>query len=552
MKKILYLSLLISFISSSSFAQNIDPTFQWALHAGSMGTDNILDMTIDEDGNIIFTGSYQNMMSLGNFTITSNGQDDIFVAKIDPLGEVLWLKSYGGTALDAGYAVETDFLGDIVILGYMQESVNFDGSTLTSAGTYDICLFKLDSDGNIVWARRDGGIEQDQAYGLAIDDLANIYVTGFYAGSSVIGNNILNASGLLDAVIYKVSPSGGIDWVQNGGGTGIDLGQAIAVDEAGDVYVTGSFENSASFGNNILTSSGSSDVFIAKYSTNSTILWAKKAGGNELDRPFDLIFNDGEVVLTGVFSGDASFDFSDISSAGEQDIFLAKYSEIGIHRWAKSFGGVNDDRGRKLTYNENGDIYMTGLFEGFAAFDTDGVGAQLGQDIFIAKTDEDGGIYWVESAGGLGEDEGFGIAIDTLSDKLYLGMNFDQNIVLEDTSIIGYGSNDMVIAAYLDTFSNQIVIPPDTMVSVYNYINDDIQIYPNPATEYIKMTISYELQDMRVVLSDINGQVLQSIELASLNGELLLSLDEYISGNYIIAVVNSENRVVGYKRFTKQ
>lgn len=546
-------TLILLLTVSSLHSQNIDPTFQWAVHGGSPSTDFILDMTMDEDRNVFITGYFQETMVLGNFAIQSNGLDDFFVAKLDSTGEVAWLKGFGGAGLDAGFAIETDFVGNIVVLGYMQDEVDFGGATLTSAGTYDICLFKLDPSGQIIWARRDGGAGQDQAFGLAIDNQANIYVSGFFAGSAFIGNNLLDSDGFLDAVLYKVSPSGGVDWVQNGGGSGNDIGQAVDVDEAGDVYVTGSFENSASFGNNILTSSGSSDVFLAKYSTNSTLLWAKKAGGPGTERPFDLIYHDGDIVLTGFFVESASFDFSSLSSSGEQDIFLAKYSDTGIHQWAKSFGGVNDEWGRKLDHNENGDIYLTGFYEGFAAFDTDGIGAQLGQDAFIAKTDDAGSIYWVRSDGGFGEEEGFGMAVDTISDQIYMAMNFNQNAIISDTSIITFGDNDFIVAAFLDTFSNQIVIPQDSMVSIFEYDNDHISVYPNPASDYINVSLSDQTNIQKLILADVNGKVLYTEDLTGfIDTEYRLDLEQFASGHYIVALVNEHMHIRAYKRFVKE
>jgi len=174
---------------------------------------------------------------------------------------------------------------------------------------------------------------------------------------------------------------------------------------------------------------------------------------------------------------------------------------------------------------------------------------ELGQDLFLVKTDESGGVYWVESAGGFGEDEGFGIALDTISDQLYIGMDFDQNAVVEDTSIITFGDNDFILAAYLDTFTNQVVIPP---TSVYNQVNESIQLYPNPASDYIKMYITSDMQDMTLVLTDVNGQVLESENMTSGVDEMLISTEQYVSGNYLIAIVNRENRIVGYKRFVKR
>src|SRR5688572_21766921 len=140
----------------------------------------------------------------------------------------------------------------------------------------------------IAWARKAGSGESEQGRAIAADANGNIYVAGYFSETTSFGTTNLVSSGTEDVFVAKYTPSGALLWARRAGGNEYDEGRGIAVDASGNVYVTGLFQNTASFPGTNLSSSGASDVFVAKYNTQGTLLWARKAGGNGYDEAYAL------------------------------------------------------------------------------------------------------------------------------------------------------------------------------------------------------------------------------------------------------------------------
>ncbi len=175
-----------------------------------------------------------------------------------------------------------------------------------------------------------------------------------------------------------------VEWVRSGGGTEIDRGFAITADPAGNTYVTGSFSGTAPFGPFTLTSAGSDDIFVAKYDGGGNVLWAQSAGGTSVDQGLAIAVDDsGNSYVTGVYSSSATFgSFTISSSAGTRDVFIVKYDGNGNALWARSAGGTTLDEGRGIAVDDAGNSYVTGTFSPPATF---GSFTLTSGSIFVAK-----------------------------------------------------------------------------------------------------------------------------------------------------------------------
>src|SRR5690606_23169601 len=131
------------------------------------------------------------------------------------------------------------------------------------------------------WARRAGGGTVDEATGISIDAAGNSYTTGYFTGTATFGAQTLISSGITDVFITKTDPDGNFLWAVKAGGTGADRALSIKADADGNSYVTGFFHGQATFGVQTLQSAGQQDVFIAKYATDGTMVWAMRAGGGQ-------------------------------------------------------------------------------------------------------------------------------------------------------------------------------------------------------------------------------------------------------------------------------
>ncbi|MCK9334752.1 MAG: SBBP repeat-containing protein, partial [Candidatus Cloacimonetes bacterium] len=152
-------------------------------------------------------------------------------------------------------------------------------------------------------------------------------------------------------------------WAKQVGGTSNDEGRSIATDSNGNSYVTGSFEGIAVFGSTTLTSSGNTDIFIAKLGCNGNWLWATKAGGPGSDIGYGIaVDGNGNSYVTGCFRDNASFGSTTINSSGNTDIFVAKIDSNGNWLWAQKAGGSSSDYGYGIAVDSSGNSYVTGYF----------------------------------------------------------------------------------------------------------------------------------------------------------------------------------------------
>ncbi|MEO5350176.1 MAG: SBBP repeat-containing protein, partial [Magnetococcus sp. YQC-3] len=307
-------------------------------------------VAVDTSGNLYVTGRFQGSMDidpgLGTTTMTSAGSDDIFVQKLDSAGNLAWAKQIGAAGLDYGNSLAVDGNGNVYVTGSFSGTVDFDPgegvSNLTSAGGWDIFIQKLDASGNLMWAKRAGAQSGDQGYSLKVDDTGNVYLTGYFQNTVDFdpgeGVTNLTSEGSTDIFIQKLDSSGNLLWVKQSGGPGNDQGLSLAVDGSGNVYTTGYFINFADFdpgpGTSYLDCAGNLDIFIQKLDASGNLVWAKRAGGAGWDYGRSLaVDGGGNVYVTGTFAGTVDFDMGEgianLTSVAGSNVFLLKLDADG-------------------------------------------------------------------------------------------------------------------------------------------------------------------------------------------------------------------------------
>jgi len=329
------------------FVSKLDSSgnFVWAKNMGGTDWDFGLGIAVDSSGNIYTTGSFEGTADFdpgpGTSNLTGAGLPDIFVSKLDSSGNFVWAKSIGAASFDTGIGIALDSSGNIYTTGSFEGTADFDPgagtSNLTSAGSSDMFVSKLDSSGNFVWAKSMGGTSDDYGYGIVLDTSGNIYTTGSFSGTADFdpgaGASNLTSEGLTNIFVSKLDSSGNFVWAKSMGGTDYDDGLGIAVDSSRNVYTTGSFEGTADFdpgaGTSNLTSAGLPDIFVSKLDSSGNFVWAKSMGAASYDYGFGIVLDSsGNVYMSGSFEGTADFDpgpgTSNLTSAGSNDIFVSK------------------------------------------------------------------------------------------------------------------------------------------------------------------------------------------------------------------------------------
>lgn len=435
-----------------------DPSWEWAVGAGGSSLDYGYCVAADNNGDCYVIGKFFNTAVFGTTTLTSYGAMDIFVAKLDNAGEWQWAVNAGGGGADAGSSIAVDEQGNSYITGVFYDVAWFGNITLTSIGgpaDPDVFVAKLDTNGNWQWAVRGGGYIGDAGYGIAVDSNGNSYVTGHFMYSAYFGSFYLTSQGSADVFVAKMDTNGVWLWAMSGGGSQPDYVCDIAVDADGNTYLTGDFEGSATFGTETITSLGNADVFIAKLDSNGVWEWARSGGSSSIERGYDIALDDDEnAYVTGVFLFSITFGTTTLSSQGSWDVYVVKIDSNGDWQWVVSAGSSSTEGAWGITVNSSGNPFISGVFDGVVTFGTTTITTQGAHDVFVATLDPNGHWQWAISAGGTDWDEGYALTASNTG-VVYVTGYFDGSALFGDTTLSTHGDFDVFIAKLHYQSANQ-------------------------------------------------------------------------------------------------
>jgi hypothetical protein len=450
-----------------------DSEWSWLKKFGGTNFETARDFKIDSSGNIYLVGSYYENSVIGEITLNGIGYHDMFVAKINPSGDVLWVTGAGGTRYTLGQTIDLDNSGNVYVAGtFNSPIINFNNSSLSlsqSGTSGDIFIAKLDNSGNWIWAKSAGGTDLDDVSDIVVDNYSNVYLTGFIKLNAAFPPlSPIPGEATEDIFIAKMNTDGDFLWVKRVSGTDKDSGSAIILDAENNIYVGGSYNSpdlsfeGITLQNTLDQESNQYNSFVAKLDNSGNWIWVKQTTGLHSEQINNLsIDNNNDLYVTGYFAGIANFDTHTIASYGcvndtspypsaciQHDIFIAKIDNSGNWLWAKSAGGEEDsEHGNGLDIDNQSNINITGKFTGNSYFSNLLLtSAELTtSDIFIAKLNSNTGNWIsVEKFGGTGNDEGIGIYIDSNNKEYCLG-NFVATSVFGNNNLTSTGLTDIYL-----------------------------------------------------------------------------------------------------------
>ncbi|MCF6308776.1 MAG: T9SS type A sorting domain-containing protein [Flavobacteriaceae bacterium] len=399
------------------FIQKLDESgnFLWAISFGGVGDEYLGSITLDDTGNLYITGRFFDIVDFdpgpGSQIITSNGYNDSFIMKLDPLGNLIWVKTLKGPAFNVGRSITIDDSENIYITGSFGGTVDFDPNNgvfnVTSNGEGDVFILKLNSVGDFIWVKTLGGNLNDYVNSSAIDSSNNLYITGKFEGlvdfdpSNGIFNITANPDGgNRDIFILKLDVDGNFIWAKAYGNNEFwESVKDITIDYLGNTFVTGSFKGVLDFdpgtGVHNLTSTYNASIYLLKLNSDGNFVWAHTIDSNGLTDEGWSVTTDflGNPIITGKFMETADFDpgvgVANLTSNGNKDIFIAKYESNGNFIWARSMGSAALDVGTSVSTDNLGHIFLTGTFREVADLDP-GTGTTNSisngdADIFVMK-----------------------------------------------------------------------------------------------------------------------------------------------------------------------
>ncbi|MBK8611067.1 MAG: gliding motility-associated C-terminal domain-containing protein [Chitinophagaceae bacterium] len=384
---------LVSVNAEDAFLSKYDSSGKliWAKGIGDFRYQAGYAIVVDGLGYIYITGIYFGTSDFdpgpGVANLTSKGNEDIFVCKYDNNGNFIWAKSFGGPTNEFCNAIKLDRFGNIYINGYFENTADFDPGAgvfnLTSAGSTDIFVCKLNNSGNLIWAKRIGGPSSDVAFSLGLDEFQNVYSTGFFwltadfdPGSSTF-NLTSNAFG--DGFVLKLDASGNFKNAVQMGGNSRVRANSLKIDKTDHLYIAGYFDGEADFdpgpGIELLNSPvDDDDIFIAKFDLDLNFIWVKQIGGPSYQQVFGIEEDAADnIYLTGHYNGTADFDpgpgVYSLTALGDPDIFTLKLSSAGEFIWVAPATGPFFGSGYSLRVDQRYNVYVVGTYEGTIDFD---------------------------------------------------------------------------------------------------------------------------------------------------------------------------------------
>lgn len=384
--------------------RNSSDQLAWVQQAGnccvssSSGWDGGRGVAVDETGNVYVTGGFLTSGpfggAFGRYNIVGSAFGiNFLLAKYDSSGNVIWVRSAGGALNSYGTDLVVDAAGNCYVVGrYFESSNPGDFSLGTRQLPYvdgdEIFLTKFNNKGEFLWAQSINGPGLEEGYGIAQDGSGNVYVAGSFQSRISIGSTNLTSAGSTDGFIAKYTSDGTLIWTRAVGGIGPDLGLAVAADASGCTYVAGSYTGSINIGGSALATAGGVDAWFAKLSPEGEVIWAQRAGGTGLDQPMGAdVDSEGNSYFTGEFSTTASFSGRSVTSAGSSDVFVTKFDAAGVNQWVERAGGTNDDSGVRIRIAPTGDCLVAGWFSGNVQMGGTLLSAQGRSDLFVARVE---------------------------------------------------------------------------------------------------------------------------------------------------------------------
>jgi len=348
--------------------------FKWCWDLGGVGLyDSAVGQAVatDSSGNVVVAGYFTGTVDFGGTSLTSAGPRSIFLAKYSDTGALQWAKHWSLNDEGSAYGVAVQTNGEIVVAGSFRGTVNLGGSTLTSAGYDDIFVAKYSAAGTHVWSKRVGDNNVEVCSRVVVDVSHNVYLVGRFGSTVDFGGGGLTSAGSADVFLAKYSPTGAHVWSKRFGGTSADFGDALAIDSSSNVAMAGRFSGTIDFGGGVLTSAGAADAFVAKFGSAGNYQWAKRFGSGGDDYGDGVALDStGAVIVAGSFSDLVDFGGGPLGVSGSLSLYLLKLSSSGAHTWSKVFGSqvTSGPIANDVAVDSSDNILLTGSVYGSINF----------------------------------------------------------------------------------------------------------------------------------------------------------------------------------------
>ena len=550
MKKIYPIILLLATTIS---LQAQTPTWLWANSAGGIFSEEATAIAIDAAGNTYITGFYASpTCTFGSTSLTNISFTDIFIAKYDAAANLVWAKSAGGLGDDKSKSIAVDTSGNVYITGYFNSAtITFDTITLATTFGNDMFIAKYNAAGNVVWAKKAGGTSGDYSNSISVDHICNSFITGYFHSANIQfgGTTLVNpfsTSGGYNYFVAKYDTLGNSVWAKAAAGANI-TGNSIKLNNAGNIYVTGFFMGNATFDTITKNSTGSKDFFTAKYDTLGNAIWVKSIGGSneEISNAISLDSNDNSYIAGFFKSQTVVINSTTLTNSGapDGDVLIVKYDAAGNILWTKKALGYSNDMGLAIATDAAGNSYTTGYYNGSlltfgsivlnSAASTTNVG-----DLFVVKYNTAGTPLWAKNLVASTGARGHGIALDAAGNCYLTGFFEDVTLPFDNITLVNGGSQGQ-----RDIFIGKIGNTSTVGLTENNTI-DNTTVFPNPTTGNIFINLNTNsLSEIKI--TNILGELIYKT--TTTKQQIVLDLTNQPKGIYLVKTTDNNQNITNRK-----
>jgi outer membrane protein assembly factor BamB len=382
----------------------------WSRSWGDAASQAHLNFALDARGHLFVVADLRGTVDLGTGPLTSEGSADVLVGRLEPGSRTLWARRFGGTDLQSGGVVATDPSGHAFITGIFLNSMDFDDQRLFNPGDMNIFLARLDAEGRTLWSRSFGDLSEQGISLVAVAPNGDVLLAGAFHGTVDFGRGALGSEGLGDVFLARFTPDGQLLWSKRFGDARPQRPTGLAVSRVGHIALIGDSEGSLDFGGGALGSPDSPGSFVALFDAQGQHLWSR--------RPSDALDSWG---------GSATFDSEghllvvENLARPRQAISLTRFTPEGLLLWSRRFVGIEAQGQKGIAAAPGGRIVVTGSARGTVELGDGPISGPGGTDVFVLELRLDGEVLGFRRFGDAADQAGWAVAVDASGDVILSG-----------------------------------------------------------------------------------------------------------------------------------